>query len=141
MRGESGSKRVSVKEGSLTAQKRRSANSAHSLSQLYSEHGRLVHLSSRKQFPVQRDRTETDRNRGSGLKRGEVLCGEMDSDSGDQSEGELSPGKGSVLSFSTSVSQTLVCSFWQCRRAQARAATFLINTFNIHHSTHLPCPA
>jgi len=93
-RGESGSKRVSVKEGSLTAQKRRSANSAHSLSQLNSEHGGLVHLSSRKQFSVWRDRTETDRNRGSEVKRGEVLCGEMDSDSGDQSEGEITPGKG-----------------------------------------------
>lgn len=30
-----------------------------------------MHLSSRKQFSVRRDRTETDRNRGSGVKRGE----------------------------------------------------------------------
>ncbi len=68
-RGESGSKRVSVKEGSLTAQKKHSANSVHSLSQWYSEHGEL--LSSRKQFSVQRDSTETSRNRGSGVKREE----------------------------------------------------------------------
>lgn len=77
-----------------------------------------MHLSSRKQFSVQRDSTETSRNRGSGVKReeerrGEVLRGEMDSDSGDQSEGELSPGKGSVLSFSSSVSQTLFTAVWR----------------------------
>ncbi|KAK9958480.1 hypothetical protein ABG768_010596 [Culter alburnus] len=131
-REESGSKRVSVKEGSLTAQKRRSANSTHSLSQLYSEHGRLVHLSSRKQFPVQRERTETDRNRGSGLKRGEVLCGEMDSDSGDQSEGELSPGKGSVLSFSSSVSQT-----WFAASGSAGEHRHVLLLFSLTHLTFI----
>lgn len=90
---------------------------------------------------MQRDSTETEKEvvKREEKKSGEVLCGEMDSDSGDQSEGEISPGKGSVLSFSSFfVSQTLFTAVWQCRQAQARVATFLINTFNIHHRTHLP---